>query len=219
MNGGNLRLHVKDQKQMKWMIALVAAAVAASGWLGYSVWKHNTGIEEAATGWHSANEEMRQLLDQQSMDKNTAAPYAGSNDTAESSVKANSSMDKPSGKQSAPADKPSSTVNRPALSANIHSTDSTQSNSVNDAHTSVPSTTAVSDNTESKRDETGKIHLNKATEAQLTAIPGIGASKAKAIILYRKQIGRFQTMEQLLDVKGIGDKLLEKMKPYLVIDL
>jgi competence protein ComEA len=64
----------------------------------------------------------------------------------------------------------------------------------------------------------GKIQLNKATEAQLVTIPGIGESKAKAIIAHRKQIGRFQTMEQLLDVKGIGEKLLEKMKPYVAVE-
>ncbi|NOU95506.1 hypothetical protein GC093_20070 [Paenibacillus sp. LMG 31456] len=65
----------------------------------------------------------------------------------------------------------------------------------------------------------GILNLNKATVEQLTTLPGIGESKANAIIVYRKQLGgRFKTVEQLLDVKGIGDKLLAKIKPYLIIE-
>ncbi|MCR8631472.1 helix-hairpin-helix domain-containing protein [Paenibacillus radicis (ex Xue et al. 2023)] len=63
------------------------------------------------------------------------------------------------------------------------------------------------------------LNLNKATMDQLTTLPGIGESKAKAIIVHREQLGgRFKTVEQLLDVKGIGDKVLAKIKPYLIID-
>ncbi len=52
----------------------------------------------------------------------------------------------------------------------------------------------------------GTLDLNRATEADLDALPGIGPSKAKAILAHRDKIGGFRRVEQLLDVKGIGPK-------------
>src|SRR5690554_1051262 len=56
------------------------------------------------------------------------------------------------------------------------------------------------------------INLNSATLEQLDALPGIGPSKAKAIMDYRLKYGDFRTLEQIMEVKGIGPKLFEKMK-------
>jgi competence protein ComEA len=64
-----------------------------------------------------------------------------------------------------------------------------------------------------------KLRLNTATAAQLRALPGIGDSKANAIMAYRKQIGgHFQSVEQLLEVKGIGEKLLAKIQPFVTVE-
>lgn len=59
------------------------------------------------------------------------------------------------------------------------------------------------------------LDLNTATQSQLEDLPGIGASKAKAIIAYREQNGAFKTVNQLLGVKGIGPKMLEKLAPFV----
>jgi competence protein ComEA len=59
------------------------------------------------------------------------------------------------------------------------------------------------------------LDLNTATQSQLEDLPGIGASKAKAIIAYREQNGAYKTVKQLLEVKGIGPKMLEKLEPYI----
>jgi competence protein ComEA len=55
------------------------------------------------------------------------------------------------------------------------------------------------------------VNINKADKAALEALPGIGAAKADAIIEYRTKNGNFKTKEQLLEVKGIGPKMLESL--------
>lgn len=57
------------------------------------------------------------------------------------------------------------------------------------------------------------VNINTATEQELTALPGIGAAKAKAIVAYREKNGAFKSVDELDNVKGIGPKLLEKLKP------
>ncbi|MGO4273079.1 helix-hairpin-helix domain-containing protein [Paenibacillus sp. TAF58] len=64
---------------------------------------------------------------------------------------------------------------------------------------------------------TGQLDLNTATLKQLDEIPGIGESKAKAILDYRLKKGRFSRIEELVEVKGIGEKMLEKLKVFLYV--
>lgn len=59
------------------------------------------------------------------------------------------------------------------------------------------------------------LSLNSASEAELDTLPGVGPVTARAIIEYRTQMGGFQSVDELVNVKGIGDKKLAKMKPYL----
>ncbi|MDR2635933.1 MAG: helix-hairpin-helix domain-containing protein, partial [Campylobacteraceae bacterium] len=54
-----------------------------------------------------------------------------------------------------------------------------------------------------------KIDINSADAKTLASINGIGDKKAEAIIEYREKNGKFKTIEDVLKVKGIGDKLLE----------
>ncbi|XID95417.1 ComEA family DNA-binding protein [Paenibacillaceae bacterium WGS1546] len=60
-------------------------------------------------------------------------------------------------------------------------------------------------------DSDGRLDLNRATQAELETLPGIGPSKAKAILDYRAKIGAFRQTDQLLDVKGIGPKVFERI--------
>lgn len=62
------------------------------------------------------------------------------------------------------------------------------------------------------------ININTATLEQLDLIPGIGPVYAQRILDLRSEIGQFRHIEELLDVKGIGEKTLEKIKPYITIE-
>lgn len=59
------------------------------------------------------------------------------------------------------------------------------------------------------------ININSASLEELKSIPGIGESKAKAIINYRNNNGKFKTIEDIQNVDGIGNKLYEEIKVYL----
>jgi competence protein ComEA len=58
-----------------------------------------------------------------------------------------------------------------------------------------------------------KVNINTADAKELATLPGIGQVKAEAIITYRKANGNFKNIEELKEVKGIGDKVVEKVKP------
>lgn len=62
-----------------------------------------------------------------------------------------------------------------------------------------------------------KVNINTADAAVLTKIPGIGQKKAEAIVAYRKANGNFKTVDDLQKVKGIGPKILEKIKAKITI--
>jgi len=59
------------------------------------------------------------------------------------------------------------------------------------------------------------IDINKANKETLTQIPGIGPKTADSILKYRKANGNFKSVNDLTKVKGIGDKSLAKLKPFL----
>lgn len=62
-----------------------------------------------------------------------------------------------------------------------------------------------------------KMNINQATNKELAAIKGIGAKKAQAIIDYRNVNGDFMDIEQLINVKGIGQATLKKIAPYITL--
>jgi competence protein ComEA len=64
----------------------------------------------------------------------------------------------------------------------------------------------------------GMVNVNSATAEELSLLPGVGPSKAQAIIAYRKEHGAFKRVEDLSEVKGIGDKALERMRPHVALE-
>ncbi|CDR66111.1 ComE operon protein 1 [Staphylococcus schweitzeri] len=62
-----------------------------------------------------------------------------------------------------------------------------------------------------------KVNLNTASASELMSVPGVGQTKANAIIEHRNQQGAFQDIEELKKVKGFGSKTFEKLKSYFAI--
>jgi len=61
------------------------------------------------------------------------------------------------------------------------------------------------------------VNVNTATAADLAALNGIGEVKAQAIVDYRAKNGPFKSVDDLVQVSGIGEKLLAKLRPQLKV--
>lgn len=62
-----------------------------------------------------------------------------------------------------------------------------------------------------------KVNINKATQTELETLPGIGPSIALKIINYRKENGKFKSIEDLKNVSGIGDNKFNQIKDYICV--
>ncbi len=64
----------------------------------------------------------------------------------------------------------------------------------------------------------GTVNVNTATHQQLQMLPGVGEARANALIALRKQRGGFKSLDELKDVKGIGDAGLDRLRPFVRLD-
>lgn len=87
-----------------------------------------------------------------------------------------------------------------------------------DGTTSKSSNSSI--NTGSQSEKTSnqtKININTATEQELDSLPGIGPSTAAKILEYRKEKGKFKTIEEIKEVSGIGESKYEKIKDQITV--
>jgi competence protein ComEA len=68
-----------------------------------------------------------------------------------------------------------------------------------------------------KKPPPAPININTATSEQLQEVPGIGPATAEKILQMRKSYGAFKSVDDLLSIKGIGKKRLDKMRKYLTV--
>jgi competence protein ComEA len=68
-----------------------------------------------------------------------------------------------------------------------------------------------------KRSHKGLLDLNRATEQDFDALPGIGPRLAERIMAYRQSVGAFHSLDGLRAVKGIGKKKFERIRPLVTV--
>ena len=70
---------------------------------------------------------------------------------------------------------------------------------------------------DSKPQPTGRVNVNSATVEQLTALPGVGPALAARIVEHRQKSGAFRTTQEVMSVKGIGEKNFAKIEAWLTV--
>jgi competence protein ComEA len=66
-----------------------------------------------------------------------------------------------------------------------------------------------------KEGPAGKVNINSASAQQLSELPGVGDKLAARIVEYRQKSGGFKTVQELMNVKGVGEKNFAKLQPHL----
>jgi competence protein ComEA len=69
----------------------------------------------------------------------------------------------------------------------------------------------------SKRPHLGLLDLNRATDQDFDALPGVGPKLAERIMEYRRSVGGFHSLDELREVKGIGKKKFERIRPLVTV--
>lgn len=62
------------------------------------------------------------------------------------------------------------------------------------------------------------IDLNVATVKELAALPGVGKKRAQAIVAYRAENGKFESVDEIRKIDGIGEKTLNKIRELVVVE-
>lgn len=104
----------------------------------------------------------------------------------------------------------------------VHSAPRSPSRRTNPTHPTVPQSMAAATTVAASPGSVaggagGKVNVNTADQSALESLPGVGPSTAKAIIARRQSKGPFGKVEDLLDVKGIGDAKFAEMKPFVSV--
>lgn len=85
----------------------------------------------------------------------------------------------------------------------------------------LPTTVMAKQKEQVQKTEKGKevsiVDINEADVATLTNLPGVGQKTAEGIVSYRNEHGPFQSIDDLKNVKGIGDKKMEKLKSLVTV--
>lgn len=76
---------------------------------------------------------------------------------------------------------------------------------------------AAQESSRAPAEASAPVNLNTATPAQLEMLPGVGPALAQRIVDYRQQSGGFKKIEELMNVRGIGEASFLKLKPLVTV--
>ena len=91
------------------------------------------------------------------------------------------------------------------------------STQINDAYQENTENNKKTESSSTTNNESNIININTASKEQLMTLSGIGESKAQAIISYREENGNFTSTEDIMQVKGIGQAIYEKIKDSITV--
>ncbi|MFD0586701.1 ComEA family DNA-binding protein [Paenibacillus sp. GCM10027627] len=195
----SLRLARRNRQGGKWTAAICLAGAAL---LMVAAFVNNKPNEEA--GWIPLNEAVEASLSQGDAEtgtggaRNSAPSKNAFKEEASNDSKVEESNDsKGKAGGSAGTEQPDQKSNEPDSNG-----DKSELKSFIPQHSSI--------------DANGKLDINRASAAELDALKGIGPAKAAAIVDDRERNGYFGSVDELLRVKGIGEKLLEGIKESVV---
>ncbi|MGZ9584974.1 ComEA family DNA-binding protein [Paenibacillus marinisediminis] len=194
-----------------WIFVAVSVLIGAG--LIVAVWL--LPQEQSESAWQDVSQQVHTMLESKESEKNSSSETSAQNNKESKSTE--NSMNAPSPNIS------SVEVNVEPVSAMAGTTSEgkpdTKTEAIIESNTETKAADGAAAKSETSSDSSGesKMNINQATAEQLTQLPGIGPSKAKAIIEYREKNGAYKKVEDLLEVKGIGPKVLEKLKPHIQI--
>lgn len=202
----------------KRILALVIAAGLLGGGL---VWGADRKEDSGISGWETLNVSMAQALGSVDKEATAAAAVAGGGRVKDSKELGEEHGEKAAGTGKEGAASAVAAANAAggggAIAAGTNGAAESAAGSSKAAGVTGSSASAASEAASpSQASADGKINVNTADAAALMNLPGIGAKKAQAMIDYRSSKGAFRSLSDLGEVKGIGPKLLEKLKPLVI---
>lgn len=101
---------------------------------------------------------------------------------------------------------------------NAAPTPNANANANTNANANATSTSTSTTTSASQASPAAPVILNTATAEDLRRLPGVGPKRAEAILALRSRLGRFRSIDELMRVKGLGRKTLQRLRPLLRID-